>query len=408
MTLSEPGKDGLMDQLMELCDRVICRTYARYPVLFERGAGTRLWDATGKEYVDFVAGIAVCNLGHSHPEVARVLCDQAQTLVHVSNLYYTRPQVELADALIRRSFADRVFFANSGAEANEAAIKLARKYSREKYGPGRHHIITMEHSFHGRTLATLSATGQEKIHKGFEPLVDGFHFVPFNSIEAVEAAVTEKTCAVLVEPIQGEGGVRLGDPAYFRALRELCTAKDLLLIFDEVQTGMGRTGTLFAHEQLGITPDVMTLAKALGNGLPIGAMLATEKAAEAFSPGSHASTFGGTPLVTAAAGKVLEILSDPDFLSGVRQRGRHFLDRLEALRAKYPGIVRDVRGRGLMVALELRRPGKEIVDRCFERGFLVNCTQDTVLRFVPPLIIREEEIDALTETLDTIFQELTA
>ncbi|MBC7357460.1 MAG: acetylornithine transaminase [Desulfacinum sp.] len=394
-----------MNELMEMCEKVVCNTYARYPVVFERGAGCRLWDTEGKEYMDFLAGIAVCNLGHSHPEVARVVCEQARKLVHVSNLFYTRPQVELASELIRRSFADKVFFANSGAEANEAAIKLARKYSRDKYGPGRFHIITMKDSFHGRTLATLSATGQEKVHKGFDPLVEGFRFVPYNSVEAVEQAVTEKTCAVLVEPIQGEGGVRPGDASYFRALRELCTAKDLLLIFDEVQTGMGRTGSLFAYEQLGVTPDVMTLAKALGNGLPIGAMLATEEAARAFTPGSHASTFGGTPLVTAASAKVLEIISKEDFLADVREKGRYFLGRLQDLQAKHPDKILDARGRGLMLGLELSRPGKTVVDRCLERGFVINCTHDTVLRFVPPLIVTREEIDRLVETLDAVLKE---
>ncbi|SMC20124.1 acetylornithine aminotransferase apoenzyme [Desulfacinum hydrothermale DSM 13146] len=396
-----------MSQLiMELCDRLVCNTYARYPVTFERGAGCRLWDTEGEEYVDFVAGIAVCNLGHSHPEVARVVCEQAQKLVHVSNLFYTGPQVHLAQMLIERSFADKVFFANSGAEANEAAIKLARKYSRDKYGPGRFHVITMEDSFHGRTLATLSATGQEKVHQGFDPLVEGFHYVPYNSVEAVERAITEKTCAVLVEPIQGEGGVRIGDLDYFRALRELCTAKDILLIFDEVQTGMGRTGTLFAYEQLGVTPDVMTLAKALGNGLPIGAMLATAQAAQAFTPGSHASTFGGTPLVTAAAAKVLEIISDEDFLSQVRDTGRYFLERLEDLRDRHSGLIRDARGRGLMLALELVGPGKTVVDRCLEKGVIINCTHETVLRFVPPLVVSRQEIDRVADTLDTVLKEL--
>lgn len=393
--------------VMELCDRVVCSTYMRYPVVLEKGRGSRLWDADGKEYIDFVAGIAVCNLGHCHPEVTEVICHQAQKLVHVSNLFYTRPQVELAAALRRLSFADRVFFANSGAEANEAAIKLARKYSRDKYGPGRFHVITMEDSFHGRTLATLSATAQEKVHKGFEPLVEGFHFVPYNDVEAVRKAMTEQVCAVLVEPIQGEGGVRLGDKNYFRALRRLCTERDVLLIFDEVQVGMGRTGTLFAYEQLGVAPDVLTLAKALGNGLPIGAMLATENASRAFTPGSHASTFGGTPLVTAAAGKVLELIAREDFLADVRDKGRYFMERLQMIHTRHPKKVREVRGRGLILGMELAGPGKPVVDRCLERGFLINCTHDTVLRFVPPLIIEKDEIDQLMAALDAILQEWT-
>lgn len=393
--------------VMDLCEQVVCSTYTRYPVVLERGRGSRLWDADGKEYIDFVAGIAVCNLGHCPPEVADVICRQAQTLVHVSNLFYTRPQVELAAALKRLSFADRVFFANSGAEANEAAIKLARKYSRDKYGPGRFHVITMEDSFHGRTLATLSATAQEKVHKGFEPLVEGFHFVPYNNIDAVRRAMTDRVCAVLVEPIQGEGGVRLGDSDYFRELRALCTERDVLLIFDEVQVGMGRTGTLFAYEQLGVSPDVMTLAKALANGLPIGAMLATEAAARAFTPGSHASTFGGTPLVTAAAAKVLELIAREDFLTSVRDKGKHFLEKLQGLRARHPHKVRDVRGRGLIVGLELAGPGKPVVDRCLEKGFLINCTHETVLRFVPPLVIEKEDIDRLVAMLDAVLEEWT-
>ncbi len=393
--------------VMELCEQVVCSTYMRYPVVLERGRGSRLWDVDGNEYIDFVAGIAVCNLGHCHPEVAEVICRQAQTLVHVSNLFYTKPQVELAAALKRLSFADRVFFANSGAEANEAAIKLARKYSRDKYGPGRFHVITMEDSFHGRTLATLSATAQEKVHKGFEPLVEGFHFVPYNDIDAVRRAMTAQVCAVLVEPIQGEGGVRLGDPDYFRELRALCRERDVLLIFDEVQVGMGRTGTLFAYEQLGVSPDVMTLAKALGNGLPIGAMLATEAAACAFTPGSHASTFGGTPLVTAAAGKVLELIAREEFLASVRDKGNHFMEKLQGLRLRHPEKIRDVRGRGLMVGMELAGPGKAVVDGCLKKGFLINCTHETVLRFVPPLVIEKDEIDRLVIALDEVLEEWT-
>lgn len=393
--------------VMTLCDQVVCSTYARYPVVLERGQGSRLWDADGKEYIDFVAGIAVCNLGHCHPEVTEIICRQAQTLVHVSNLFYTRPQTALADALLRRSFADRVFFGNSGAEANEAAIKLARKYSRDKYGPGRFHVITMEDSFHGRTLATLSATGQEKVHKGFEPLVEGFLFVPYNDVEAVRRAMSAQVCAVLVEPIQGEGGVRLGHAEFFKELRELCTERDVLLIFDEVQVGMGRTGTLFAYEQLGVTPDVMTLAKALGNGLPIGAMLATEQAARAFTPGSHASTFGGTPLVTAAAGKVLELIAQESFLAAVRDKGQYFLERLRDLQLRHAEKVRDVRGRGLILGMELAGPGKAVVDQCLAKGFLINCTHETVLRFVPPLIIAKDDIDRLIEVLDAVLKEWT-
>jgi len=320
-----------MENIQQACQEHIFSTYARLPVVFVRGRGVRLWDESGKEYLDFLAGIAVCGLGHCHPEVTRVLSQQADTLVHVSNLFYTRPQVQLACELTRLSFADKVFFSNSGAEANEAALKLARKYSKDRHGAGRFHVISMKDSFHGRTLATLSATGQEKVHKGFEPLVGGFTFVDFNSLEAVEKAITDRTCAVLVEPIQGEGGINFPAAGYLRELKALCERYDLLLIFDEVQVGMGRTGTLFAHEQEGVTPDIMTLAKALGNGLPIGAMLATNQVAQAFVPGTHATTFGGTPLVTAVAARVLELISAPAFLAKVREVGGYFSDRLNLL-----------------------------------------------------------------------------
>jgi len=384
----------------------ICQTYARHDLVLVRGSGCRLWDADGREYLDFVGGIAVCNLGHCPDGLAEVLYRQARHLVHVSNLYYTEPQVRLAELLTGSSFADKVFFCNSGAEANEAAIKLARKYSRERHGAGRYGIITMKASFHGRTMATLSATGQEKVHHGFEPLVDGFHYVEFDNVDAVAAAVDDTICAVLVEPIQGEGGVRIPGPDYLARLRRLCSERDLLLIYDEVQVGMGRTGALFAHEHEGVGPDIMTLAKALGNGLPIGAMLTTNHVAEAFTPGSHASTFGGTPLVTAVACEVLKRISDPTFLERVLTVGAYFKERLQALQAKHPRLVHEVRGRGLIVGMELKVPGKDVVRRCQELGFLINCTVDTVLRFVPPLIVSEAEIERLIRALDTAFSEM--
>jgi len=395
-----------MEDVQRSCQENICGTYARLPVVFERGKGARLWDQTGKEYLDFLAGIAVCNLGHCHPELTAVMCRQADTLVHVSNLFYTRPQVELAAQLTQLSFADKVFFSNSGAEANEAAIKLARKHSKDHYGGGRFHIISMKESFHGRTLATLSATGQEKVHKGFEPLVGGFSFVDFNSVAAVEKAITDRTCAVLVEPIQGEGGINFPAAGYLSELKELCRRYDLLLIFDEVQVGMGRTGTLFAHEQEGVTPDIMTLAKALGNGLPIGAMLATNEVAEAFVPGSHATTFGGTPLVTSVALRVLQLISAPSFLARVKQAGGYFMTGLEDLRSRHP-LIKEVRGRGLMIGMELDVPGVKFVEKCLEKGMVINCTHDTVLRFVPPLVVEDQEIDRLIQVLDEVFQEET-
>jgi acetylornithine/N-succinyldiaminopimelate aminotransferase len=391
-------------ELMAACQEHIFNTYARFPVVFTHGKACRLWDNDGKEYLDFLAGIAVCNLGHCHPELTNVLCQQAESLVHVSNLFYTVPQVALARELTRLSFADKVFFANSGAEANEAAIKLARKYSRDRRGPGRFHIITMKGSFHGRTMATLSATGQQKVHVGFDPLVEGFTFVDFNSIDAVEAAVTKQTCAVMVEPIQAEGGIRLAAPGYFAELKSLCHQHDLLLIFDEVQVGMGRTGTLFAYEQESVTPDIMTLAKALGNGLPIGAMLATEDVAAAFGPGTHASTFGGTPLVTAVAARVLQIIGEQSFLRRVEDMGAYFKSRLQALQGLHP-IIREVRGRGLLLGMELAIPGQDLVKRCLEMGVVINCAQENILRFVPPLVVERKDIDCLLDVLHQVLAE---
>ena len=380
-------------------------TYRRSPITLVKGDGCRLWDEDGKEYIDFVGGIAVCNLGHSSPLVTNAVCEQSKKLIHVSNLFYTQPQTELAQVLIENSFAARVFFCNSGAEANEAAIKLARRYSREKFGPERHVIITMDNSFHGRTMATLSATGQEKIKKGFAPLLQGFRYVPFNDLKNLRSAIDGSVCAVLLEPIQGEGGVVLPDPDYLKGVREICREHAVLLILDEVQVGMGRTGRLFAHQHFGITPDIMTLAKALGNGLPIGAMLATEELADAFGPGSHASTFGGTPLITAGALAVVESLLNDGWIENAREMGIYFKSGLTTLQGKY-SIIRDVRGLGLLLGLELDRDVAGIANVCMERGFLINCVQERVLRFVPPLIIGREEIDLLINCLDVVFKEI--
>ena len=390
--------------LMQQSHNCICQTYNRYNLAIARGSGCYLYDQDGRQYLDFVAGIAVCNLGHCPMEIARVMYEQAQQLVHVSNLYYTEPQVRLAEALTESCFADKVFFCNSGAEANEAAIKLARKYSRINYGPGRYSIITMKNSFHGRTLATLSATGQQKIQEGFEPLVDGFRYVEFDRVEAVAEAIDKTVCAVLVEPIQGEGGVRVPSRKYLDGVRELCTTHDLLLIYDEIQVGMGRTGKLFSHQLEGVSPDIMTLAKALANGMPIGAMLTTDKVAKAFSPGSHASTFGGTPLVTTVALEVFRKISTPVFLEEVRRVGEYFKEHLLDLKDRYP-FIREVRGRGLILGIELDFPGSEVVAKCQERGVLINCTAERVLRFLPPLIVTTDEVDLLIETLESVFSE---
>jgi acetylornithine aminotransferase len=393
------------DEIIKKTDAVIAKTYARFPVVLEKGRGCTVWDIHGKAYTDFVAGIAVCNLGHAHPAVAAAVAEQADRLVHVSNLYYTIPQVEIASRLIECSFADRVFFCNSGAEANEAAIKLARKYFKGKETPPRYRIVVMEKSFHGRTMATLSATGQDKIRKGFDPVLEGFDFVPFNDIEALKAKVDAGTCAVLTEPIQGEGGVNCPDPGYLQGVRRICDAAGALLIFDEIQTGMGRTGTLFAYQDYDAEPDIMTLAKALANGLPMGAMLARESVAQAFGPGSHATTFGATPLVTAAAGEVFRLLTDGKILDNCREVGAYFKEKLSWLQNRHSSIA-GIRGRGLMLGVKLNTEGGPIVKECLDRGFLINCIQENVLRFVPPLIITKEEVAALIDCLDGVLRKL--
>jgi len=386
---------------IELADKYLFPTYKRPPFALVKGEGCRVWDESGKEYLDFVGGIAVCALGHSSPIVTKALEEQSRTLVHVSNLYYTRPQVELARLLVESSFADRVFFCNSGAEANEAAIKIARRYKREKLGPGKHTIICMQGSFHGRTMATLSATGQAKVQSGYDPLLEGFKFVPFNDLNALRNAVDDTVCAVMLEPIQGEGGIVVPHPDYLKGVKEICRDKGALLIFDEIQTGMGRTGRLFAYEHFGVSPDIMSLAKALGNGLPIGAMLSTEALSSAFGPGSHASTFGGTPLVTAVSKAVLSSLLNDGWLGHCRDMGTYFRTRLEELKKRH-SCIKEVRGLGLIIGVELDRPGAPVLEACVQRGFLINCAQEKVLRFVPPLVVTKKEIDQLIEVLDAV------
>ncbi len=388
--------------IKEQAERVLAKTYARFPIVITRGRGCTLWDEDGKAYTDFVAGIAVCNLGHAHPGIAEVICEQAGTLLHVSNLYYTGPQVELAGWLVEHSFADRVFFCNSGAEANEAAFKIARKYFKDKNEPDRFRIMAMEKSFHGRTMATLSATGQAKVKMGFDPTLQGFDFVPFDDIEALRKKISDKVCAVLMEPVQGEGGVRCPDPEYMKAVRRLCDETGILLIFDEIQTGIGRTGKLFAYEHFGVEPDIMTLAKALANGLPIGAMLVKDEVGEAFGPGSHASTFGGTPLVTAASMEALRTIEKEEILKYCTSTGDYFKKRLCVLKEKYD-FIEDVRGFGLLLGMKINIEGNSVVDECLQRGFLINCIQGKILRFIPPLVISRKEIDSLIDCLDAIF-----
>jgi len=393
----------ITNDILDDSQKYVMNTYSRQPLVLVKGRGMKVYDSDGREYLDFVSGVAVNNLGHCHPRVVVALQKQAQRLMHVSNHYHNEPQINLARALVTHSFADKVFFCNSGTEAIEAAIKLARRYAREVLKQDRFEIITMRGSFHGRTLGALTATAQEKFHKGFEPIVPGFRYVPFNDVEAVSKAVNEQTCAILVEPVQGEGGVNIPASGYLKALREICDKNNILLMLDEIQTGMGRTGKLYGYEHSGITPDVAAIAKGLGGGMPIGALLATDKAAQALIPGTHGSTFGGNPLACAAALAAFEaLLEDNIIIQSVEQLGKHFLERLEGLKKKY-SFVKEVRGQGLLVGMEIDFDGKDIVSACIKEGFLINCTMNTVLRFMPALIISEEEIDLLVGALDRIF-----
>ena len=390
-------------KIMALADQHIMNTYRRAPIALVKGEGAKLWDASGREYLDFVAGIAVCNLGHSHPKVVKAIKKQAKELMHVSNLYYTKPQGEVAALLTNHSFADKAFFCNSGAEANEAAIKLARKYAHENLGADKFELITMKDSFHGRTMATITATGQEKFQFGFTPLLDGFKYTPFNDAEALEAAITPRTCGIMLEPIQGEGGVIIPDDQYLAKVRDICNRHRILMIADEVQTGIGRTGKLFAYEYSGVKPDIMTLAKALGNGFPVGAMLATDEVARAFSPGNHASTFGGNLLAMAAAKATLKTLLKDGVLDHCQKMGSYFLAKLQSLKARH-SFISEVRGRGLMLACAMTIEGADIVQACQEKGLLINCTGGKTLRFVPPLIVEEKDIDAAISILDGVME----
>ncbi len=390
-------------ELMALADENIMNTYKRFHIVLVKGLGQKVWDVNGKEYLDFVSGIAVCSLGHSHPQVVAALKEQVEKLTHVSNLYYTEPQARLAKLLTDNSFADKVFFCNSGAEANEAAIKLARKYAHEKSGDDTFELITMKDSFHGRTMATITATGQEKFQFGFTPLLEGFTYVPFNDLNALENAITKKTCGIMLEPIQGEGGVIIPDVQYLAAIREMCYRHDILMILDEVQTGIGRTGKLFGYEHSGIRPDIMTLAKALGNGFPVGAMLATDKVAKAFSPGNHASTFGGNPLAMAAAIATVETILQEGLLDVCQKRGEYFLTQLKKLQTKHK-VIKEVRGMGLMIACGLTIEGGDIVNECMKKGVLINCTGGKTLRFVPPFIISNQDVDQVINVLDEVLE----
>lgn len=389
--------------------KFIINTYNRRPdftLFITRGKGTLAFDENGKAYLDFVGGLAVNALGHANEHVVEAAREQMQKVIHTSNLYYSEPQVKLAKCLVENSAAERVFFCNSGAEANEAAIKLARKYSKQCLGPEKFEIITALNSFHGRTLATITATGQEKFQKGFEPLVPGFRYARFNDLDSFRSQLNEHTCAIMVEPVQGEGGVHVAAAEFLSGLRRLCDESGILLIFDEVQCGTGRTGRLFAYEHYGVQPDIFTLAKALGGGFPIGAMLCSEKVASGFSPGDHASTFGGNPVACAAALAVLREILREGFLDDVADKGAYFKEKLELLKEKFPGAVVEVRGKGLMIGVELKENASAIQRSCQEKGLLANCIGDRVLRFLPPLNVSRDEIDAALEILHHAFTEV--
>jgi len=390
------------DTVMEEERRYLMNTYRRLPVVLVRGRGVYVEDVKGKKYLDFISGIGVNNIGHCHPRLIENVKKQLETLIHVSNLYYTIPQVKLAKKLADLSGLDKAFFSNSGAEANEGAIKLARRYGK-KMGIGEGEIITMERGFHGRTLATLAATPKVEYQEGFEPLPGGFKYVPFNDLDKLMESISSKTTGIMLEPIQGEGGIHLADREYLKGVRDICDERGILLIFDEVQCGIGRTGRMFAYQHYHIKPDILTLAKALGGGIPIGATLAKEEVAEAFTPGSHGSTFGGNPLASVSAYVTLGIVED--LLPHVEEIGNYFMRRLRDLERKY-SFIREVRGMGLMVGMELSFQGGDIVKRMLEKGYLINCTAERVLRFLPPLIVEREHIDSLVDALDEVFSEL--
>jgi len=388
-----------LEGIFETYKDYIMPTYTKVPLVFVKGKGSRLWDIQNKVYLDFFPGWGVGNLGHCHPKVMQAVRDQISKLIFIPNNYYHLPQAKLAKELIYRTFPAKVFFCNSGAEANEAAIKFSRKFGR-----GRYEIITFENSFHGRTLATLAATGQKKYQEGFAPLPEGFKTVKFNDLQAVKAAINDKTVAVMLELIQGEGGINVADKNFVQALRDICTERKLLLIIDEVQTGVGRTGKLFCYQHYGITPDIMTLAKALGGGLPIGVMVVKKELADILGPGMHASTFGGGLLICRAALAVLKAIQKEKLLANAQKMSEYLFVKLHALKDRY-SVIKEIRGLGLMVGVELNIEGKSIVDRCIEKGLLINCTHERVLRLMPALNIGKKEIDKAVTILDAALKD---
>ncbi len=393
---------GQSAQWMEKAKAHLLQNYKQQPIVLERGLGCRVWDADGREYLDLLGGIATCALGHCHPEVVAAVKAQVDKLWHVSNVFYSEPQIELAARLTSASGLGRAFFCNSGAEANEALLKLARKAMKDRGHPERYEVITFENSFHGRTLATVTATGQPKYHKGFEPLPQGFTHVPYGDLEAVRKAVGPNTAAILVEPIQGEGGVRPVPQGFLKALRALCDEKGLLLFVDEIQTGMGRTGKAFAFQHEDVRPDAISLAKSLGNGLPIGAMLCTEELGKSLVPGTHGSTFGGNLIAAAAANVVVRKVMDPAMLREVQEKGEYFLSRARELQARLPTVIKEVRGRGMLLGIELFQDSAAVVTRLREQGVLVNAAGEKTVRFAPAYIVTREELDEGLRILERV------
>lgn len=392
-------------ELIKKENQYLIQTYKQPEMVLDRGKGINVWDLDGNMYYDFIGGIAVNSLGYCHPKIVEAINRQSEKLIHCSNLFYNAPQILLAEELVRNSFGDKVFFGNSGAEANEGAIKLAVKYFKEQ-GKEKSKIIYMKNSFHGRTLATLAATGKYKYQKDYLPLLPDFKQAIFNNLDSVKDAYDEQVAAVIVEPIQGEGGINIATGEFIEGLREFCDEKDLLLIFDEIQCGLGRTGKLFAYENYNVEPDIMTLAKPLAGGLPLGALIAKEEIASAYKPGDHGTTFGGNPVACSAALAFLNVLQNDNLLTKCLKRGKYFKDNLKTLKSKYPKLIKDVRVIGLMVGLELEKDGPEIVKKMIDEKVLINCTAENVLRFLPPLIVEEKEIDYLVNSLDKIFKEI--
>lgn len=386
-------------------ESLLCRTYGRYPLSVVRAKGSRLWDVDGKEYVDLLAGIAVTDLGHCNEELAEVMATQARKLVHVSNLFYQEEQLALAEKLLGTCHMGKAFFCNSGAEANEACIKLARRYMQKVKRREAYEVITFTGCFHGRTLATVAATGQERFQDGFKPIPDGFLQVPWGDMDALRAAVTPRTAAVLIEMVQGEGGIRPMTQPYAQAIEALCREKDILFMVDEVQAGMGRTGKFWAFQHFGIRPDILSTAKALANGLPMGAMLATDEVARGFEAGSHASTFGGGALLSAVAGKVVDIMLRDALPEKAARLGADFMEQVRGIASRIPGAIKEVRGMGLMIGIDLQKPGKPVWEELLRRGFVCNLTQNTVLRLLPALTIDAADLDAFARTLESILSE---